>query len=287
MPQSQISAREASRPRGVMLVSTACILAAVTFCAGLFAGLTLSSVQQVQQPAVSVAASPEAAQNGSSGHSQEWLTHVEQARASVEKNPNDADAWTHLGNLYFDGQHSEEAVEAYERSLTLSPGNPDVLTDLGTMYRSLGKADEALARFDAAIAARSDHRNARFNRGLTLALDLGRPAEGLAAWKELLALHPDVTMGDGRPLKESFAPLATDAATLLEQQNKNDEALAAYDLALNEQPDFAPAVERKAALLERLGRADEAASLLSRLKAPSATAASQAETGQSATAAGN
>ena len=248
MPQSQISAREASRPRGVMLVSTACILAAVTFCAGLFAGLTLSSVQQVQQPAVSVAASPETAQSGSSGHSQEWLT---------------------------------------ERSLALSPGNPDVLTDLGTMYRSLGKADEALARFDAAIAARPDHRNARFNRGLTLALDLGRPAEGLAAWKELLALHPDVTMGDGRPLKESFAPLATDAATLLEQQNKNDEALAAYDLALNEQPDFAPAVERKAALLERLGRADEAASLLSRLKAPSATAASQAETGQSATAAGN
>ena len=83
MPQSQTSARESSRPRGVMLVSTACILAAVTFCAGLFTGLTLSSVQQVQQPSVSVATSPEAAQNGSSGHSQEWITHVEQAKAAV------------------------------------------------------------------------------------------------------------------------------------------------------------------------------------------------------------
>ncbi len=266
MPQPPKSAPASPRPRGVMLVSTACILAAVTFCAGLFIGHLFSSVRNAAVPDRQAANAPLAAQSGDSGHSPEWLAHVEQARSAVEKDPRDAAAWAHLGNLYFDEQHIEEAVEAYEKSLALRPGDPDVLTDLGTMYRALGKPEEALLRFDAAIAARADHRNARFNRGLILALDLGRPADGVAAWKELLALYPDTAMGDGTPLAEAFAPLATDAAARLEQENRTGEALAAYDVALAEKPDFIPALERKAELLKHLGRADEAAPLLLKLK---------------------
>lgn len=266
MPQPSKSAPASPRPRGVMLVSTACILAAATFCAGLLIGSLFSSLQTAPVPAGHTAKTPVSAQNGESGHSQEWLDHVEQARATLEKNPEDASAWAHLGNLYFDEGHSADAVEAYKKSLALRPGDPDVLTDLGTMYRALGKPDEALASFDAAIAARADHRNARFNRGLTLALDLGRPADGVAAWKELIAMYPDTAMGNGTPLAEAIVSLATDAGTRLEQRNKNDDALAAYALALNEKPDFVPALERMAGLLEHMGRNDEAIPLRRKLQ---------------------
>lgn len=288
MPQSPKTGPASTRPRGVMLVSTACILAVAAFCGGLFTGYLLSSTKSVSAPAGQAAKVPIGVQSEDSGHSPEWLAHVGQARAAVEKDPGDASAWAHLGNLYFDEGHTAEAVEAYEKSLAIRPGDPDVLTDLGTMYRALGKPEEALIRFDAAIAARSDHRNARFNRGLILALDLGRPAEGIAAWKELLVLHPDTTMGNGTPLAEAFAPLAADAAARLEQQNRNDEALAAYALALNEQPDFIPALERMADLLEHTGQNSEAAPIRLKLKELSAHAASAGDAAEhTAPAAGN
>ena len=119
MPQPPKSAPASPRPRGVMLVSTACLLAAVTFCAGLFIGHLFSSVRNAAVPDRQAANAPLAAQSGDSGHSPEWLAHVEQARSAVEKDPRDAAAWAHLGNLYFDEQHIEEAVEAYEKSLAL------------------------------------------------------------------------------------------------------------------------------------------------------------------------
>ncbi len=282
MPQSPKTAPASIRSQGVMLVSTACILAVATFCGGLFTGYLLSSSKSMSAPAGQAAKAPIAAQSEDSAHSPEWLAHVEQAKAAVEKDPGDASAWTHLGNLYFDERHTAEAVEAYEKSLAIRPGDPDVLTDLGTMYRALGKPDEALARFDAAIVTRSDHRNARFNRGLTLALDLGRPADGIAAWKELLVLYPDTTMSNGTPLAEAFAPLAVDAAARLEQQNRNDEALAAYTLALNEQPDFIPALERMADLLEHMGQNSEAAPIRLKLKELSVRAASAGDAAEHA-----
>ena len=102
--------------------------------------------------------------------------------------------------------------------------------------------------------------------GLHIETYVRADADGVAAWKELLALYPDTAMGDGTPLAEAFAPLATDAAARLEQENRTGEALAAYDVALAEKPDFIPALERKAELLKRLGRADEAAPLLLKLK---------------------
>lgn len=282
MPQTPKTAPASTLPRGVMLVSTACILAAAAFCGGLFTGYLLSSSQSISSPAGQAAKSPLGVQRGNSGHSPEWLAHVEQARSAVESDPEDASAWAHLGNLYFDEQHTAEAVEAYEKSLAIRPGDPDVLTDLGTMYRALGKPEEALLRFDAAITARPDHRNARFNRGLTLALDLGRPAEGIAAWKELIALYPDTAMGDGTPLAEAFAPLATDAAVRLEQQGRNDEALAAYALALTEQPDFIPALERMADLLEHMDQKSEAAPIRLKLKELSLRAAAAGAAGEHA-----
>ena len=274
MPHPPKTDPASTRPRGVMLVSTACILAVAAFCGGLFTGYLLSSSKSISAPAGQAVKNPLGVQREDSGHSPEWLSHVEQARTAVEKDPGDASAWAHLGNLYFDEGHTAEAVEAYEKSLAIRPGDPDVLTDLGTMYRALGKPEEALIRFDAAIAARSDHRNARFNRGLLLALDLGRPAEGIAAWKELLVLHPDTAMGNGTPLAEAFAPLATDAAARLEQQNRNHEALAAYAMALNEQPDFIPALERMADLLEHMGQNSKAAPIRLKLKELSVRAAS-------------
>jgi len=120
----------------------------------------------------------------------------------VQKNPENVEAWTKLGHLYFDTDQPEKAINAYNKSLALSPGNPDVITDLGVMYRRAGKPDMAIASFDKAIAINAKHDTARFNKGVVLIYDLNDKAGGLAAWQELVAINPMATAPNGQMVSE-------------------------------------------------------------------------------------
>lgn len=126
----------------------------------------------------------------------------------VSARPEDAVAWSELGNLYFDAHRPLEAIDAYERALAIRPGNADVMTDLGIMYREVGRPDEALGRFRQAQAIMPGHLNSIFNEGVVLYYDLGRKGEGLRAWQRLLQLQPDARTPDGQPVSELLRQLA-------------------------------------------------------------------------------
>ena len=66
---------------------------------------------------------------------QEWIAGI---KLSAEKDPDNADSWTRLGNAYFDTRQPNLAIEAYEKSLAISRTDPNVITDLGIMYRDSG-----------------------------------------------------------------------------------------------------------------------------------------------------
>lgn len=126
--------------------------------------------------------------------------------ASVEKQvklePNNAAAWTELGNLFYDTKQPEKAINAYEKSLSLHPGNPDVLTDLGVMYREVHNFDKALDCFNKAIAVNPAHVIAQFNKSIVLEYDKHDKAAALAALKELAATKPDAVLPGGRPVAQ-------------------------------------------------------------------------------------
>lgn len=64
----------------------------------------------------------------------------------LEANPYDIEAWTLLGNFYFEAARLEEALEAYERALDLSAGDVAIaVRHAGALIR-LGRADEAESR---------------------------------------------------------------------------------------------------------------------------------------------
>ena len=231
--------RSASRQRGTMLTSTACLLAAVTFFAGLLFGTLLPHGQNAPAPA----APPQGSQEN------DLDAHIAQVREEIARNPDEVLNWIHLGNLYFDAHNAAEAITAYEKALQLKPGNGDVMTDLGTMYRLANQPQRALDLYDQVLAADPSHQNARFNKGVTLAIDLARPADGVAAWRDLLARNPDAVIGDNTPLAGALAPLATDAGHELHKQGKHEAALQAYEEALRIDPNFAPAREARDALL--------------------------------------
>jgi len=121
---------------------------------------------------------------------------------AVAQNPEDADTWKELGNLYFDTERHAKAIEAYNKSLAIKPDNPNVLTDLGVMYRRTGKPEKAVEAFDRAIAVAPKHETPHFNKGIVLLHDLKDEQGALAAWKALLAINPLAMAPNGQTVDE-------------------------------------------------------------------------------------
>lgn len=118
------------------------------------------------------------------------MEQVQQLRAYVEKNPNDAPAVRDLANLNYDISNWQRAAELYEQYLKLVPDDADVMTDLGACLRNMGKFTDALAAFERAVEKAPNHWQARYNQTLVLGLDLGRFDEASAAAEELKKLEP-------------------------------------------------------------------------------------------------
>ena len=117
-------------------------------------------------------------------------------------NPDNIEAWTQLGNHYFDTGNFAKAINAYNKSLALNPNNANVLTDLGVMYRRNGNPVEAVASFDKAIAVDPNHQTARFNKGIVQLNDLNDRAGAIKTWQELVAIKPDATAPNGQLISE-------------------------------------------------------------------------------------
>ncbi|MCG8685130.1 MAG: tetratricopeptide repeat protein [Desulfobacterales bacterium] len=116
----------------------------------------------------------------------------------LKENPDNADAWTQLGNAFFDSNRFADAIEAYQKSIELAPGNPNVLTDLGVMYRRNKNPQKAIESFDRAIAAQPDFETARFNKGIVLMHDLNDLPGAIKAWEELVEINPVATAPNGQ-----------------------------------------------------------------------------------------
>jgi cytochrome c-type biogenesis protein CcmH/NrfG len=125
----------------------------------------------------------------------------------VAVNPTNVEAWTQLGNVYFDTGNFAKAINAYTKSLELSPGNPNVLTDLGVMYRRNGQPEKALASFEKAMTVAPNHEQSRFNKGIVLRYDMNDREGAIKAWEELLKINPGAMAPNGQPLSEAIKSL--------------------------------------------------------------------------------
>ena len=114
----------------------------------------------------------------------------------LKSNPNDVETIIRLGNLYYDSQAYPQAVQAYEKALTLQPNNADVRTDLGTSYWYTGDADKAIASFEKALALRPNHPGTLFNLGIVKWQGKKDPKGAVVVWEKLLQTNPDYPQKD-------------------------------------------------------------------------------------------
>ena len=131
------------------------------------------------------------------GASPEMLAKAaEPMLAQLKTNPNDFETLTKLGNLYYDGQAYPQAIEYYEKALTVQPNNADVRTDLGTSYWYSGDADKAIANFEKALTIRPNHPGTLFNLGIVMWQGKKDPKGAVVVWEKLLKTNPDYPQKD-------------------------------------------------------------------------------------------
>jgi len=126
---------------------------------------------------------------------QEAMAEIQQLRAYVEKNPNDADAVRKLADLNFDIQNWQRAQELYQHYLELKPNDPDVMTDLGITYRGIKNYDKALDLFRQTQKLSPGHWQALYNEVVVLAFDLKKLDQAgtvLAKLEQMQPGNPDV-----------------------------------------------------------------------------------------------
>jgi len=115
---------------------------------------------------------------------------VRLAKSILEKDPWNLEALITLGNVYFDTDRYQGAIDAYSKALAIDPKNPDVRTDMGIMYRRLGQFDKALETFRRAAQDQPLHVNSRFNLGVALKYDKEDFQGAIQVWEDFLKVVP-------------------------------------------------------------------------------------------------
>jgi cytochrome c-type biogenesis protein CcmH/NrfG len=190
---------------------TMLIVALIALVIGFLGGIFYSALQSGPTGSVQTTSAPA----GPSAQQQQTQPNIssDQARSilaleqEVAINPGNGEAWTNLGNVYFDTGNFPKAINAYNKSLEIFPNNPNVLTDLGVMYRRNGQPDKAIESFDKAMTIDSGHQQSRFNKGIVLRYDLNDRQGAIKAWEELLKINPAAMAPNGQPLSEAIKSL--------------------------------------------------------------------------------
>lgn len=181
------------------------------------------------------------------------LGNVEESLKRLERLgfATDADTAFYRGNLYYERQEYEAALEQYNWCLKLNPAFPEALNNRGATYNELKRYKEAIDDLDKAISLRPDYIAAIGNRGNT-DFGLQNYASALQAYNRVLKLKPD----DNKAL--------TNRAVTYDHLQRYDDALDDFNRALELIPDDPEILNNRGVAYIRLQRYDEALADLNR-----------------------
>ncbi len=119
-----------------------------------------------------------------------------QLQQAVADNPRDFEALAEMGNMNFEQEKFNEAVDWYKKALEVQPGDLAVQTDMGGALFYAGRVDESIAAFNRSLELDPAHPQALFNLGVAL-LEGKQDVEGaLKVWERLVAANPDFPQVD-------------------------------------------------------------------------------------------
>lgn len=144
----------------------------------------------------------------------------------ISLKPDYADGYNNLGNALKMQGKSNEAIKAFNQAIEINPEYVDPLYNLGIVFKDQDRLDEAVKLFNRVIRLKPDYAKAYNNMGLAL-LEQGKPLEALAKYNKALECNP------------AYAEAYHNKGLIFENEGKLDQALKAYKKAIECRPDYA------------------------------------------------
>lgn len=170
-------------------------LAAVCLFVGVAGGWLVRGSQAPAAVAAAAVTAPDAT-NNTAQPSPEQMKRMADAPAApllakLKADPGNPELFALVGNVFYDAQQFETAIEYYQQALKVKPHDSSVRTDMATAYWYLGNADTAITEFNRALAYEPNKPNALFNLGIVEWRGKMNVDGALAAWQKLLDTNPD------------------------------------------------------------------------------------------------
>ncbi len=159
--------------------------------------------------------------------------------------PDYADAYYNMGVTLQDLGKLEEAIEAYTKALSIKPDYAAAYSNMGVTLQDLGELDQAIEAYSKALAIKPDYADACYNMGNALQYQ-GKLDQAIEAYNEALSIKPD------------YADCYSNIGATLKEQGKLEEALGAYNKALSIKPDHCEAYYNMGVTLQDLGKLEKA-----------------------------
>jgi tetratricopeptide (TPR) repeat protein len=169
-------------------------LAVVCLVVGVAGGWLVRGSQAPAAVAAAAVTAPDATNTAQPNPEQMKRTadaQVEPLLVQLKADPGNPALLAQIGNVYYDAQQFETAIEYYQQALKVKPHDSSVRTDLATAYWYLGNADTAIAEFNRALASEPNKPNALFNLGVVEWQGKMNVDAALAAWQKLLDTNPN------------------------------------------------------------------------------------------------
>lgn len=126
-------------------------------------------------------------------------------RNIAEKDPANVQSRVQLGNMYFDAERYQDAIQWYEAALELNPNDVGVSTDLGVCFYYTNQPDRAVRQMENSLRLDPRHTKTLLNLGIVKAFGKQDLAGAAAAWEEVVKIAPDSP--EGQAAKRSLANL--------------------------------------------------------------------------------
>jgi tetratricopeptide (TPR) repeat protein len=171
--------------------------------------------------------------------------------------PESTSAWSAKASELAHVKRYEESLEAYDGLLLVDPSSAQGWLDKGDVLEKMGRTDEARDAFMKSLEASDE---ALSNDTATMVVR-GGALFRLARYEEVVAAYDEAVEGASPySLKYYTAQALSGKGDLLRAQGKNDEAILAYDQAIDIEPTLSEAWHGKGLAQNALGRVTDAGS---------------------------
>jgi len=166
---------------------------------------------------------------------------LEEYQAAVASDPYNSIAWNKLGVAHMRTGRYADAVVAFEKAIEGDPYYSEAWTNLGDSQAVLGNPREAIRAYDRALGINQRDIYALLMKGMSLQ-ETGDSAGAMEIYQEVIRLA-DMDIRKHPNYAEFDAEIWTNKGEALSRLGRYDEALTAYDAALEINPKYERAVQ--------------------------------------------